>query len=277
MRLRSLRSVILCAVVLCASNLCATVQIGINLHIQQYGDVPFYYFTFSPASSPFNSDGAFVSAQITSQDGEYLSHTEGAGGWTFGYPLFNSFSDLLTSLQQPFHLTLDQGLASERNYTTSVTLGSLLSVNLTPPSIQYPLQQSTIDTFNPTFLFTLPSAHEWIAQLQTIPIVGSGTTPAQTPLAFPAGSWTPGVTLQTGVQYYLDIYTVDNIRIDGFGFSTPLDDANAPLPDWSTSGLIEFDVAADFMAVPEPDALLMGGTCVSMLAAFKIARRDRRY
>jgi len=212
---------------------------------------------------------------VASADQQYRL-TKSGNGWTAHQLSFSSFDSFVASLQQPWGIHLDAGLATERNYTMALNLGDLLATDLTPPIISFPAHGATITTLSPTFTFTTPINQSLYIQLHEVAsgadVVPVGIIPGGT------NSWFPAATLQSGLQYVFNIYTGPSpVAINGFGFSTPVDSGGSGLANWQSRGVAEMEGAAQFTAVPEPNAALLfcTGTGVFFLCSV-LCERERR-
>jgi hypothetical protein len=260
-----------------ASICCAVARgemsVQIQLGVQRAGDVTTYNAAAFPFTFPSLPNAPFVTGDIKSADGTYHSYTFGTNQWSFNNPSFTSLPEFTASLEQPWQMTLDEGLATERHYTMSIDLGSLPSTDVSPPAIQFPIHQSIIDALvNPTFTFTTPQPYAWHADLELLPLVaGAGVFAAQTDFAGGTTSWTPSVALEPGRRYDLNIYN-NNIPIDGLRFTTPIDAGGNAFPEWHSDGTLLSIGTARFTTVPEPSGYLLaivGAVLASVLCSTK--------
>jgi hypothetical protein len=227
--------------------------VNLALNVERTNNTLFYSAAIEPLTFPSSPGASFSTGVIASADHQYLANTVGNSGWSLQEPSFSSFDDLVASLQQSWTIALDTGLATERNYTMTVNLGSLLSMDLTPPAISFPISGSLITTLSPTFLFTTPSQYSFLGTLQKLQSSGFDAT-----TNLPGGSttWTPSVLLEPEATYVLDIYN-GNITVPGWGFATPIDSTNNPLSGWASGNDVILEAGALFSAVPEPSAFVL--------------------
>jgi hypothetical protein len=219
---------------------------------------------YSGEISPGSPNSGFTTGLITSADQRYLARTLDAGGWLVESPSFTSFNDFVASLQQSWRIILDQGLATEHDYTMNLNLGSLSTMDLTPPSINFPAFGSTISTFQPTFSFVIPSQYFTLGELERLrpqpsDLAESGLPPGAT-------TWSPGVDLENGSEYALVLFDQD--LISGMSFSVPVDSSGNQLADWASGGNLYMDGVSDFFVVPEVPSLglWVQGTTLLILA-----------
>ena len=128
--------------------------------------------------------------------------TDGGLGWG---PTFQTFTDrgqFMKELEEPWTITLDQGLPTQRQFTMSLNLGDLPTTDLTPPIITFPLDHSANVSLTPIFQFTTPSKLGVAAKLYHFK---NGITVDQ--LGFNAGTaqWSPPAPLLPGTEYVFDL------------------------------------------------------------------------
>jgi hypothetical protein len=243
-----------------------------------YGAGAFFYAagirpTFFPGGP---ADVQFTTGRIASEDNQSVIKTD-TFGWAIQGPTFHNFNDLLAFLQQPWEMLLDEGLPTERNYTMALNLGSLPTMDLTPPIISFPTHMSTIDTLTPTFTFTTPAQSVFSLQLGKF-LGGTSDIVASTDLSSGQSTWSPQSPLTVG-SYYLNI-SRNNIGVPGLGFSTPIDTLGDPFPNWHSGGTARLEANALFSVVPEPTGLAMLAAAfafiISSLAMRRIVRLPMR-
>ena len=232
---------------------------------------PDYYAAYvTPSAAPNNPDFSYTTGRVASADNRFITNFDGQGA-SFPPPtVFTSAADLLESLDQTWTLKFDEGLATERNYTTTLRLEGLNVSDLLPPDILFPLNGSTISTLTPTFLFTHPTPIFYNLDLQIVPFNGSGTFVERTGVQPNATNWTAAAPLLPGTRYNFDLSAQPNSPIiAGLGFNVPLDDLGNPLPDWQSNISIKLEANTNFFTpVPEPSTFILaaiGGASVIML------------
>lgn len=249
----------------------AQVSIGLLVRSDGGGGVERYRAWIQPGVFPGNPELPFTTAQIRNQSGVLGSETVGLGWGAPLQPFFPSLQSLIAELDQPWHLRLDAGLPTQRDYQMSLNLGALPSLDMRPPMIHSPLANATVTSLQPTFQFELHPDFAFSALL-----FGTGVSTGWVPLPQGATSWTPAVTLTDGEQYLFDILSFNN-SVDGLGFSAPVDSQGNAIPNWGSWASIELEAVHQFaVAVPEPGslALLLIGALV--LGTRRLhARRDR--
>lgn len=238
----------------------ANAELSVNFFVRatHYDGQPHYSGTVYTVA-PGGSDPEFSTCIVASLDQQYTTGTGGA----VNPPVFTSYDEFLSSLQQPWTITLDQGLITERNYTMTLNLGELPTLSLIPPVIDFPVHNATIDTLTPTFLLT--SQFGVLADLHKFPPAdGSSIIVARDFVPVGTSHWSPPVTLDYDSKYYLDIYNF-NIDVSGFGFTVPVDAENVPVENWASFSSAQVETAIFFYTpVPEPGTF-SGGICAALL------------
>ncbi len=236
----------------------------------------YYSATLIPSFFPGDSnpqDLQFQTGLISSSDGQYTATGNSPGVWNLKEPVFNNFNSFISSLEQPWNITLDAGLSSQRLYTMSLDVGALATANFVPPVITFPQNQSTISPGLTTFTFTPPTPQNSVfLQLEHLPnhaTVGSYVFDDQ--LSLPAGAtqWSPSSPLIPQTQYYMDLL-IQNIFPQNFAFSDPTDSQGKTIPNWSSNGNVTLESDSFFATgVPEP------GFISILIAAIPIFTRSR--
>jgi hypothetical protein len=252
----ALSAVCLTAIVVLAlqSAASATVPIDLLVRTDGGGGMIQYRAWAMPWVFPGNPDLPFITGEIANADNQFRVATDWQG-WLFEEAeSFSSLDDLIVALQKPWQLTLDKGLPTERAYQMSVNLGALADFNSLPPTIQYPLNNSTVDSLHPTMQFTLPPSFGFTGQL--VGPTDAGTN-LYTGLSQGQTTWTPAATLVDGGQYLFDIYSFSN-PVAGMGFSVPTDAEGNPVPNFTSRGTFELEAVTFFtVKVPEPSSWIL--------------------
>jgi hypothetical protein len=235
------------------------VEVDFAIRAQQRGGAAMYSGEIRTFWQPNDADLPYTTAIVTSADHQVAVTSTGGGGWLSQVPTFySSLDELITALEQPWKIHLDEGLPTERNYSLTLNLGSVATSGLAPPSIGYPAFDQAIGTLTPTFALALNTPDSYHADLYHF-ASSSSVFDAQTALPAGSTSWAPGVVLVGGTQYFLDLY--GDPSLPGLGFSTPLDAQGDLIANWSSSGLGHAESIVRFTAVPEPASaavLLLG-------------------
>ncbi|HSZ54843.1 MAG TPA: hypothetical protein VK797_04235 [Tepidisphaeraceae bacterium] len=234
-----------------------------------------YYAVLSPSFE----DLSYTTLVVSSADGRYAL-TDQPGGGTEKWPDITSFSDLVASLQQPWRISLDAGLTTERDYTMSLALGELATGQYPPPSITFPQFGSTIDSLTP--IFTVNTAFTLTARLSHFVWVtnpdGSrgqqGIDDYDFSLTPDSPSWTPPAPLLPGMEYELDVDTSE-IYPTAFAFSDPLDASGNAIPNWFSRGAVLMNAVAQF-ETPVPEASCGVYIAVVFAIALRRVRRGTR-
>ena len=228
-----------------STNAWATVSLG--MFIQVSGIASGNLYSADPAPSFYQNDPSFqFSTGVISSADQQWKLTSHVNGWrSQPEPEFSSAQELLKALEQPWTISLDQGLPTARQYTMSLNLGSLPATDLTPPVMLFPLPGSTIDSLTSTFNFTPPGLN--------VPITASlqhfSVTDAQ--VSLPAGStqWSLPVPLIDDTQYYFDLAVNGNAA--GLAFTDPVDAQGNAIPGWYSYGNFRLE-SSGFFSTPEP-------------------------
>ena len=172
---------------------------------------------------------------------------------------------------------LDQGLSTQRTYTTTLSVGQLATTDQIPPIITYPPNESILGGLTPVFQFTpssyqIPMSGSLSHTVVTVNPDGSRTFTGITDDQFslPPGThqWSPPTALLPSTTYEFDLEVLNRIPV-GFAFSDPVDASSNAIPGWNSFGNLTFDSYASFQTpVPEPAAGLV-------LAAGAILTRRR--
>ena len=255
----------------------AAASSSVFLDIQVTGTPTQDYYTAAIGPSFFpnlpNQSIQFSTGLVTSADGQFTATTDSQNDWENKQPVFNDFPSLLMALAQPWSITLDKGLPTQRNYTMSLNLGALPTTPVAPPVLLFPLAGSIISPLTTTFTFTPPAIQQPIyTALEHLPNnATTGSYVFDDQLYLPAGStqWSPPAPLLPSTDYYFDLY-VQNVFPQGLGFSDPVDEQNNPIPNWFSNGNLMLESDAFFTtAVPEPAS-------ISLLAAGAVLLSRRR-
>jgi hypothetical protein len=236
----------------------------LTMEIQISGTPSQTFYSAAPLTGFFANDTSpgdlqFQTGVISSADGKYLETTNGSNGWSITEPQFTSFSAFINSLEQSWSITLDKGLSTERDYTMSLNLGAFPSMNVTPPVITFPANQSVISPNTTTFTFTPPGlAVPFLLQLSHLPNnanFGSYVIDDQLDLAAGTTQWSAPSPLIANTSYYLDVDAF-NIFPAGFAFSDPMTATGSSVPNWSSGANLSLESSEFFStALPEPGSL----------------------
>lgn len=222
--------------------------------------------TYLPPSDP---DLPYITGQIASTDHQFLV-TSAQSGWLSQPSIFySSLADLVTALEQPFEILLDEGLSSERRYSMNLNLGDLSTSGLAPPTVTFPAFNGQIDTLTPTFLYSLETAGYYHADLFHFE-PSTSVFDTRATLSPGSSSFTPPLTLIRDREYFLDIYNTD-VDLPGLGFSTPVDANDNPIANWQSRGDGIAETNVKFTAVPEPASL-----CIFAFGAIALIALRRR-
>ncbi len=230
-------------------------NLDIEILITHYSSGSTYYNAqVEPQFFPFDSSNRqhiqFQTGLITSADGQYAVTTAGGqGGWIVAghFPAtFTDFTSLLNSLDQPFSMTLDSGLPTERHYPLSLNFGDLATTSPIPLSITSPGYLATVSTLTPTITFSSLNYSSNIA------LRLSGPT---TDYDLPANStqWTAPEPLKALKEYRVEVFAPNGFP-QGFGFSAPIDATGAGIEGWGSRGSLYYYADSLFKTpVPEPN------------------------
>jgi len=210
----------------------------------------------------------FQTATIQSNDGQYVSATEGQSAWDLGPgAAYASVSALIGSLNQGYAITLDAGLATERHFAMTLDAANLATFDLTPPVISFPAQDAIINTLTPTFTFTTPTTFGDIRG-QFLHSTPKGGQIVDLNFSLTAGStqWAPPVVLLPGAGYILDLYVDAGTPL--VGFTTPVDDNNVAMENWQTGTAFHLETIHQFTtAAPEPGSCLILAGGIGLVVA----------
>jgi hypothetical protein len=242
----------------------ASAGFGVNIliNIGSSNGVADYNAAAAPTVFPSTPGSGFTTGLISSADGEFITQTQGPNEWQneATSTQFNSIAALMAALEQPWTITLDQGLHTQRQYTTTINLGALPTTDTTPAQISYPANHSTITTVTPTFTFTTPPEYNFLIYLdqETSPDGGALLDLDQIPLPSGVTTFTAPNPLAPDSSFIFSLFA-NNIDPAGLGFSTPVDASDNPMPEWSGSvGSLQFDTTAAFSTpVPEPASVAL--------------------
>ena len=229
----------------------AAIEFDVDI-LAQRGSTPYYQVLVLPnVYPPGNADLSFTTGRIATANDSFIESTSGSA-WIPSSPNYYSLSDLMSALAQPWTLTLDQGLSSERDYSMSLDMGTA-PADYAPPAISFPSFGQTIDTHTPTFTFSAPAESAFYATVYHF-VGGSEVVDAQTTLPLGATSSAYGVTLASGPQYYFELTSSNSVLFSGSGFSVPLDSNNHFQTPWQSRVFGQADAITPF-TVPEPNAI----------------------
>ncbi len=236
----------------------------LTMEVQISGTPSQTFYSAAPITGFFADDTnpgdlQFQTGVISSADGKYLETTIGSIGWSIAEPTFTSFSTFINSMEQGWSLTLDKGLSTERDYTMSLNLGTFPSMNVTPPVIVFPGNQSVINPNTTTFTFSPPGlAVPFLLQLEHLPNhAKTGSYVFDDQIELPAGTtqWSVPSPLIANTNYDLDLDAF-NILPAGFAFSDPMTATGSSVPNWSSSANLSLESSELFStALPEPGSI----------------------
>jgi hypothetical protein len=227
----------------------ATIIIPSTVYAQSEGTN--WQLSFQVTAKPDAQTGPFQTLDITTDNGRYGTHLSAPGSKTTG-AIFTSLSDLIASLPNQWTIKLDAGLATQRVYTSTLSIGTLASA--TVPVVTSPTKLATISNLHPTFNFTLPSYanRPYTLTLQRVDLSFFDVNTTIDPIAT---SWTVPADLAPGHEYEFDVYLA-NI-FPGFQFSPATDTSNQSLDGFGGGGnLIVEEFVPFFTPVPEPVAII---------------------
>jgi hypothetical protein len=248
-------------VVIIATAATADASPSINLFISSQNQ-GFYYASASAFLVPADFAVPFTTGRISTPDNQHVLNFEGFWKPQFPLPTFSTPTELITSINQPWQILLDEGLSSERRYTTSLNVAGLQSTDISAPQITYPTSQSMIGTLTPTFTFTNLRDGSGMR----LELIGSGDLPvALETLSGPSASWSPPTPLVPG-EYYLNISR--SLLIPDLAFTAPVDQLGNGILDWQSQSLVQTESSRFFTIVPEP-----AGFTILVTALFLLPRR----
>jgi hypothetical protein len=217
--------------------------------------------------TPSDPDLPFITGQIASADHQFLV-TSTEPGWLHQPQIFySSLNELVTALEQPFEILLDEGLSSERRYSMNLNLGDLSTSGLVPPTVYFPALDEQIDTLTPTFLYSLETTGAYYGDL--FHFEGpTGVFDTRATLLPGSSSFTPPLALSRDREYFLNIYNTD-VYLPGLEFSTPVDADDNPIANWQSRGDGIAATYLKFTAVPEPTSFCILALGSVALIAFR--------
>jgi hypothetical protein len=248
----------------------AHASLNFNLYISSQNQ-GFFYASSTVFLTPADFAVPFTTGRISTPDNQHVVNYEGF--WRPQYPLltFNSASALINSINQPWQIVLDEGLPTERHYTTSLNVTGLQSTDISAPQITFPASQSVVDTLTPTFTFT--NLNNGAAMRLEYLNNGQGSIVASQSLAGPASSWSPQTPLVAG-EYYLNILRY--MTVSDLSFSAPVDELGNAIPNWHSNSTVQLESSHWFTVVPEPSSLSLLATSALLFLASKKTRRFSR-
>jgi hypothetical protein len=225
----------------------STAQCGTTFGFHVISDSGEFSISPNPNLTIDGSGVEFTTGRLSSADGMHVIATQYNGWLSETSNTFSTQAAMVSSVDQPWSLLLDEGLPTERTYTLTADLGNLATIDLTAPTLIVPTHASSLPTALPTFEFVTTTSDAYFLQFSKL--IGSSYSPVvQTYLAGGVTSWTASTPLSPGDYRFLLTRQVD---FDGTGFFPPVDELGEVLQNWSSFSYGRVEVNASFSIVPE--------------------------
>ena len=269
------KAVVFLALIASAQSAKASTALSLQVISGQFGGVQSYSAYAMPSFFLGDPGFPYHTGVIESADHQYVTTSTSGPGWTFQEePRFSTFDGLIGSLEQPWTIIFDGGLATERDYTTTLDLGTWPQTGLGIPSINvFPSGSGVFNSTTPTIPMTLPSEPSTFdIRLSDLSILNDLLVDTSIPNS--TTSYHISQALVPGQSYNFWVFG-NNISLP-VAFSVPVDGQDNPLTspqNWGTGGLASAETSINFAITPEPRSfyLLLSG----MMVAIAILWRGR--
>jgi hypothetical protein len=253
-----LQSLLVLAVLVISSTAADATTLGLSIRVQRDINGAAIYSAVADPTNFWSNDSIlpYTTAVIASANNEFMTTTD-QGGWRFKEQnAYFSLNALCNALQQPWSITIDQGLPSQRIYSMSLQLSNLPSTTILPPTVSFPLRGQGTRTLTPNFTFALETSGSFYANLYHFE-GNSSKSDKNTVLASNSTSWNPGVTLVAGREYFLDLYRTSYMTFPNVSFTAPVNvSSGIPVTGWQSGGYVFTETITKFTAsIPEPSSI----------------------